>query len=85
MVLAYFVLVLSKGSGIGCGDKCRVRGQMKGEDKSTEKAQLYLTQKENLELKEVRLKMSDCLHLWKFQVQGFLINLSSFYEWDYML
>lgn len=63
MVLADFVLVLNKGSDAGCGEKCRVRGQTQGEDKSAEKAQLYLRQKENLELNEIRLKKSDCLHL----------------------
>lgn len=46
MVLAYFVSVLSKSSGVGCGDKCRVRGQMQGEDKSAEKAWLHLRQNE---------------------------------------
>lgn len=85
MVLAQFTLVLNKGSDVSCGDKCRARGQMQGEDKSAEKAQLYLRQKENSELNEIRLKKSNCLHLWKLQVQGFLINLSSFYEWDSML
>lgn len=62
-------------------------GQMQGEDKRAKKVCPYLKQKENLELKKIKLKNSDCLHptIWKLQVQRFLINLSNFYEWNYML
>lgn len=61
-------------------------GQMQGEDKRAKKVCLYLRQKENLELNEVKQQNSDSLHptIWKLQVQGFLINLSIFYECNCM-
>jgi len=59
---------------------------MQDQHKRAEKAWSDMRQKENLELNELKLKKSDCLHpaIWKLQVKGLLINLSSFCERDNM-
>lgn len=78
MVLAHFALVLNKGSGVSCGDKGRVRTRV-------QRKHSYIWGKRKT-WNWIRLNKSDCPHstIWKLQVQGFLINLSRFYEWDYM-